>query len=476
MSSDSSAISTGSTAHAGDEGSASLKRVLGPFSLTMIGVGSTIGAGIFVMTGTVAAQWAGPAITLAFIFAGFACLLAGLCYAELASMMPLAGSAYSYTNAAMGRSAAWIIGWCLILEYLVASSTVAVGWSGYAGDAAERLGLAFPSVISSAPFVLDKARHLALSGSIINLPAVSIVLAMTALLVIGVRESTLANTLMVILKVGVILLVVLAGAFFVNPQNWEPFIPEHQAQTGGFGWSGVLRASGIIFYAYIGFETISTCAQETLRPQRDLAIGILASLLICTTLYVATGLVVTGLAHYTTLNVPDPIMVALDGGGAGLNWIKPFVSAGAIIGLASTILVTLYGQTRIFYTMANDNALPAAFAKVHPKYRTPSRGIWISGIACAAIAGLFPLDLLGELVSIGTLLAFAAVCIAVLVLRVRDPNANRPFRVPFSPFVPALGAAACLYMMIALPFDAWLRLAGWLILGAILYRLWSRKA
>ena len=452
-----------------------LRRVLGPFSLTMIGVGSTIGAGIFVMTGTVAAQWAGPAIVYAFIIAGFACLLAGLCYAELASMMPLAGSAYSYANAAMGRQVAWIIGWCLILEYLVAASTVAVGWSGYASDAAQRLGFAFPHVVSNAPIVLDKARHFAFSGALINLPAVAIVLGMTALLIVGVKESTLANTLMVILKVGVILLVVLVGAFFVHPGNWEPFVPAHNAETGGFGWSGVLRASGVIFYAYIGFETISTCAQETLRPQRDLAIGILASLFICTALYVATGLVVTGLAHYTTLNVPDPIMVALDGGGPGLNWIKPLVSAGAIIGLASTILVTLYGQTRIFYTMSADNALPPVFAKVHPKYRTPSRGIWIAGIICAAIAGLFPLDLLGELVSIGTLLAFAAVCIAVLMLRVRAPDTPRPFRVPFSPVIPLLGAGACLYMMISLPFDAWLRLLGWLALGGIIYSVWIRK-
>lgn len=391
-------------------------------------------------------------------------------------MMPLAGSAYSYANAAMGRQVAWVIGWCLILEYLVSASTVAVGWSGYASDAAQRLGVAFPSVISNAPIILDKTRHFVFSGALVNLPAVAIVIAMTALLVVGVRESALANTMMVILKVGVILLVVLFGAFFVHPGNWEPFVPPHEEATGGFGWSGVLRASGVIFYAYIGFETISTCAQETKRPQRDLAIGILTSLFICTVLYVATGLVVTGLAHYSTLNVPDPIMVALDGGGPGLNWIKPLVSAGAIIGLASTILVTLYGQTRIFYTMSADKALPAVFARVHPKYRTPSRGIWIAGLICAAIGGLFPLDLLGELVSIGTLLAFAAVCIAVLVLRVRAPDAPRPFRVPFSPVVPALGALACLYMMISLPFDAWLRLIGWLALGAILYFWWNRRA
>jgi APA family basic amino acid/polyamine antiporter len=460
----------------GGSDSAGLRRVLGPFSLTMIGVGSTIGAGIFVMTGTAAAQWAGPGIVISFMFAGLACLLTGLCYAELASMLPVSGSAYSYANAAMGRKVAWLIGWCLILEYLVASSAVAVGWSGYAVDAMERLGFELSSTLTSAPIVLDASRHAVASGAVINLPAVLIVLAMTALLVIGTRESALANTLMVILKVGVILLVVLCGAFFVNPGNWEPFIPENQGEPGVFGWSGVLRATGVIFYAYIGFETISTCAQETKNPQRDLAFGILGSLFICTALYVATGLVVTGLANYTTLNVPDPIMVALDAGGPGLNWIKPLVSAGAIIGLASTILVTLYGQTRIFYTMAHDKALPATFGKVHPRFRTPHLSIWIAGIACAALAGLFPLDLLGELVSIGTLLAFGIVCIAVIVLRVKAPDMPRPFRVPLSPVLPALGALACLYLMYSLPADAWWRLLGWLTLGAVVFLLMRRGA
>ena len=442
----------------------------------MIGVGSTIGAGIFVMTGTVAAQWAGPAITIAFVLAGFACLLAGLCYAELASMLPLAGSAYSYARAAMGRQAAWIIGLCLLLEYLIAASTVAVGWSGYAVDAVQRLGFTLPHAFVSSPFVLNGARHIVTSGSVINLPAVLIVLAMTWLLMVGVRESALANSLMVMLKVGVILLVIVAGSFFVNPANWHPFIPPNQGESGAFGWSGIARASGVIFYAYIGFETISTCAQETKRPQRDLAIGILASLFICTVLYVAMGLVVTGLAHYSTLNVPDPIMVALDGAGSNLNWIKPLVSVGAIIGLASTILVTLYGQTRIFYTMSSDRALPEIFARVHPRFRTPAHGIWISGIFCAAFAGLFPLDLLGELVSMGTLLAFAAVCVAVIVMRGKAPNLPRPFRVPLSPVVPALGAAACLYMMYSLSLQAWWWLGGWIVVGCIVQLFLSRRA
>jgi APA family basic amino acid/polyamine antiporter len=342
-------------------------------------------------------------------------------------------------------------------------------------DAAGRLGLALPAALNDAPLALDHARHLVSSGAVLNLPAVLIVMAMTALLVVGVRESALVNSLMVMVKVGVILLVVLVGSFFVHPANWSPFIPPHDAQTGAFGWPGVLRASGIIFFSYIGFETISTCAQETRRPQRDLAIGILLSLLICTVLYIATGLVVTGLAHYTTLGVPDPIMVALDGGGPGLNWIKPLVSVGAIIGLASTILVTLYGQTRIFYTMSKDDALPAMFGKVHPRFRTPSLSIWIAGIVCAAIAGLFPLGLLGELVSIGTLLAFAAVCVAVLVMRARAPDMPRPFVTPWSPFVPASGAIVCFALMLSLGGPAWARLVVWLLIGAIFYAVWLRR-
>lgn len=447
----------------------SLRRELGPFALVMIGIGSTIGAGIFVMTGTVAAQYAGPAITLAFLFAGIACLLTGLCYAELASMLPVAGSAYSYTRAALGERVGWAIGWCLILEYLVAASTVSVGWSGYAGDALERLGIPIPPAFASAPFVLNAAHDLVPSGSLINLPAVLIVLAMTALLVVGIRESARTNNVMVLIKVGVIALVICAGAFFIDTSNWHPYVPENRGVPGEFGWSGVLRAAGVIFYAYIGFETISTCAQETKRPQRDLGIAILLSLAICTVLYIAMGLVMTGLAPYATLDVADPIMVALDAGGPQLDWIKPLVSVGAIIGLASTILVTLYGQTRIFYTMSNDKALPEIFSRVNPKYLTPAHGILIAGLLCALIGGLFPLDLLGELVSIGTLLAFAGVCIAVAVLRVRSPDLPRPFRVPFGPVIPVCGALLCFCLMYSLSGGAWVRLGLWLVLGAIIY-------
>jgi basic amino acid/polyamine antiporter, APA family len=453
-----------------------LRRVLGPFELVMIGVGSTIGAGIFVMTGTVAAQYAGPAVVLSFVIAGIACLLAGLCYSELAAMLPRAGSAYTYSRAAFGSRVAWVVGWCLILEYLVAASTVAVGWSGYAGGALARLGFPLPSEIASAPFVVGAGGHLVRSGALINFPAALIVLLMTGLLAVGIRESALANNVFVLIKIGVILLVICGGIFFVNPGNWHPFIPPNDGVQGAHGWSGVLRAAGVIFFAYIGFETISTCAQETRRPQRDLGISMIVALAICTALYVGLAIVMTGLAQYPLLNVPDPIMVALDAGGPGLTWLKPVVSVGAIIGLASTVLMTLYGQTRIFYTMSHDDALPVAFSRLHARFRTPVQGILIAGAGCAMIAAMFPLDVLGELVSMGTLLAFTAVCIAVPVLRRRSPELPRPFRVPFGPVIPVLGALACLYLMYALPAGAWWRLAIWLALGAIVHAVSRRSS
>lgn len=448
---------------------ASMRRVLGRFDLILIGVGSTVGAGIFVITGTAAAQYAGPAIMLSFIIAGLACLSTAFCYAELASMMPVAGSSYTYAYATLGELVAWTIGWCLVLEYMVAGSTVAVGWSGYFASALAGLGMSIPPEWSSAPLGLDAARHLTTTGAIINLPAVSIVLAMTWLLVIGIRESALANALFVLLKVGVILAVILAGSFYVNPGNWQPFIPPNTGHSGEFGMSGVLRGAGVIFFAYIGFETVSTCAQETRNPQRDLGFSILMSLLICTALYVAMAAVMTGLAHYTVLNVADPIIVALDHAGKALGWLKPLVSAGAVIGLASTILMSVYGQSRIFYTMAQDQLLPPVFSRLHSRYRTPAWGIIVVGVACAVIAGLLPLDILGELVSIGTLLAFAIVCLGVLVLRYRSPDAARGFRCPGSPWVPAIGIAGCLYLMFSLPVDSWWRLLLWLLAGTLIY-------
>ena len=446
-----------------------MRRVLGRFDLVLIGVGGTIGAGIFVITGTAAAQYAGPAIVLSFIIAGMACLSTGLCYAELASMMPVAGSSYTYAYATLGELAAWTIGWCLVLEYLVAGSTIAVGWSGYFTSAMASMGVVIPAAWSSAPIGLDAAHHFVFSGAVLNLPAVAIVLAMTALLVIGIKESAFANAMFVVVKIGVIVLVIFAGSFYVHPENWHPFIPPNTGESGVYGWSGIFRGAGVIFFAYIGFETVSTCAQETRNPQRDLGFSILTALLICTALYVAMALVMTGLAPYTRLNVSDPIIVALEGAGSHLNWLKPLVSAAAVVGLASTILLSVYGQSRIFYTMAKDGLLPPAFAALHPRFRTPALGIIVVGIFCALIAGLLPLDILGELVSIGTLLAFAIVCLGVLVLRSRSPQAARGFRCPGSPAVPAIGIAGCVYLMFSLPVDSWWRLLIWLAVGSVIY-------
>jgi APA family basic amino acid/polyamine antiporter len=458
----------------GKPGTHGMRRVLGRFDLILIGVGSTIGAGIFVITGTAAAQYAGPAIVISFIIAGLACLSTGFCYAELASMMPVAGSSYTYAYATLGELAAWTIGWCLVLEYTVAGSTIAVGWAGYFTSAMASLGIVIPSVVSSAPIALDSAHHFVLSGSIVNFPAVAIVMAMTALLVVGIKESAVANAIFVVLKIGVILLVVLVGAFYVHPENWHPFIPPNTGETGTYGWSGIFRGAGVIFFAYIGFETVSTCALETRNPQRDLGFSILMALLICTTLYVAMALVMTGLAPYTSLNVDDPIIVALNH-APSIGWLKPCVSVGAVVGLASTILMSVYGQSRIFYTMAQDGLLPPVFSRLHERFRTPAWGIVVVGTGCALIAGVLPLDILGELVSIGTLLAFAIVCLGVLVLRSRSPNASRGFRCPGSPAVPAVGIVSCLYLMTSLPVDSWWRLLIWLGIGSAIYVLYGAR-
>ena len=457
------------------EGATGMRRVLGRFDLILIGVGSTIGAGIFVITGTAAAQYAGPAIILSFIVAGMACLCTGFCYAELASMMPVAGSSYTYAYATLGELVAWTIGWCLVLEYLVAGSTIAVGWAGYFTSAMSSLGVNIPAAWSTAPLGLDAQQHVVATGAIINVPAVAIVLAMTWLLVIGIKESARANALFVAIKIGVIIVVIFAGAYYVHPENWHPFLPANTGQSGQFGLSGVVRGAGVIFFAYIGFETVSTCAQETRNPQRDLGFSILWSLIICTALYVAMAGVMTGLAHYTELNVADPIIVALEHAKPHLDWLKPLVSAAAVIGLASTILLSVYGQSRIFFTMANDGLLPPVFAQLHARYRTPAWGIVVVGAFCALFAGVLPLDILGELVSIGTLLAFAMVCVGVLVLRYRSPAAARGFRCPGSPLVPLLGVLGCVYLMFSLPPASWWRLLLWLIGGTLIYVFYGMR-
>lgn len=451
-----------------------LKRVLTPGGLISLGIGGIIGAGIFVLTGHAAAQYAGPAIVLSFIFSGLACVFAGLCYAELASMIPIAGSAYTYSYATLGEFFAWIIGWDLILEYLFGASTVAVGWSGYVVSFLKDYGVVIPSALSSAPLVHDAMGWHA-TGAILNFPAVFIVAAVTALLVVGIRESAVFNNAIVVLKLSVLLLFVGFGIFYINPENWTPFIPANTGEFGQFGWSGIMRGSAVVFFAYIGFDAVSTAAQEAKNPQKDMPAGILGSLIISTILYIVVSLVLTGIIKYDQLNAPDPIAVGIDAAGPGLLWLKSFIKIGAIAGLSSVILVLLLGQSRVFFSMANDGLLPERFSVVHRKFRTPYKTTLTTGIICMIIAGLFPIGLLGELVSIGTLLAFVIVCIGVIVLRRKEPDAPRYFKTPLVPLIPILGALTAFAQMISLPLDTILRLVIWMVVGFLIYFAYGIK-
>jgi APA family basic amino acid/polyamine antiporter len=499
--------------------SGGLKRSLTALNLTTLGIGAIIGAGIFVLTGQAAAQYAGPGIVLSFIISGLACGFAGLCYAEFASMIPIAGSAYTYAYATLGEFLAWIIGWDLILEYLFAASTVAVGWSGYVISFLKDLNIFIPPQFTGAsgsvlvnvpdmgwkPLTNAFAETLTASGiqidslahvtCVINLPAMFIVALLTTLLVIGIRESANFNNVMVITKVSVIILFIAIGFMFVKAANWHPFIPANKIEAtpisqygslwewlkaysqefGKFGISGVLRGAGVIFFAYIGFDAVSTAAQEAKNPQRDMPIGILGSLGISTILYILVAIVLTGIVSYKTLNVSDPVAVGVDAMGQGMFWLRPIVKIAAIAGLSSVILVMLMGQPRIFFSMSKDGLLPPIFSKVHPKFKTPYISTIITGSIAMVIAGVLPISILGELVSIGTLLAFIIVCISVPILRKSKPDIERPFKTPWVPFVPIAGAAICFIQMAALPLDTWLRLMIWMALGFCIYFFYGVK-
>jgi APA family basic amino acid/polyamine antiporter len=437
-------------------------------------VGATIGAGIFVLAGTAAAQWAGPAVSLSFVLAAIGCLCGALCYAELAVLMPQAGSAYSYALVATGQFVAWLVGWNLALEYLACASTVAVGWSAYFTEFIGVFGVHLPPQYSNAPLSFNAGYHLVATGAVLNIPAVGIVLFLTALLLFGIGTAARANNTMVWIKVTIVLLVIVCGAAFVKPANWHPFIPANTSgEFGKFGFSGVLRGAALMFFAYIGFDTVSTLAQETRNPQRDLPIGLLGSLGICAVLYVAMAVVMTGMVAYQKLDVANPVTVALAQAGPALVWLLPLVGVAAIVGLASAILSSILGQSRILYVMAADGMVPGMFLRIHPRFGIPMLGTVVIGLIAALIAGLFPIEILGELVSMGTLVAFMSVCINVLVMRKTHAHLARPFRVPFSPLVPCLGIACCGIMMGSLPGATWIRLAVWTLIGLVIY--WAQR-
>ncbi len=483
------------------EGEHGLRRALGPVNLVTLGVGGIIGAGIFVLSGTVAATYTGPAVVLSFALAGIGCFFAGLCYAEFASMIPIAGSAYTYGYATLGEIFAWIIGWDLILEYAVGAATVAAGWSGNLNALLQSLNIHIPPQLTATPGTLlvyfqNQWSPLATIGptlaqagidpnslpharGILDLPACLVIAIITAILVIGVRESANFNSAIVFVKVGtVITFIAVAAAFLyrhpaIAAANWHPFLPPNQGEFGQFGWSGVARGAGVIFFAYIGFDAVSTAAQEAKNPQRDMPIGILGSLAICTALYLALGWTLTGVVNYRQLGTAAPVAMAIQ--ATGVRWGSLVVMLGTFAGLTTTMLVMLLGQSRVFYSMSNDGLLPEWAGRVHPRFRTPWISSIIVGFCVALFASVLPINVLGQLTSIGTLLAFVIVSAGVWILRVRRPDLPRPFRVALVPLVPILGMGVPLLLMLSLPLSTWLRLIGWLILGMVIYFGYGRS-
>lgn len=449
------------------EGAGTLKRHLGATSLVLLGIGAIIGAGLFSLTGIVAAENAGPAVTIAFFISAIGCALAGLCYAEFASMIPIAGSAYTYSYATMGEFMAWIIGWDLVLEYAVGAAMVSISWSHYLNSFLNNLGLSLPHSIMASPF----------EGGIINLPAVFIVAILSLLLARGTQESATVNSIIVALKVTVVLIFIALGFAYINPANYVPYIPANTGEFGHFGWSGILRGAGIIFFAYIGFDAVSTAAQEAKNPQRDMPIGILGSLAICTVLYILFAHVMTGLANYTEFGHGTdklaPVATAI--AKTPYLWLKQFVIVAILAGYSSVILVMLLGQSCVFYSMSKDGLLPKVFSDVHSRYHTPWKSNMLFMVFVGAFAGFVPGDVVGEMTSIGTLFAFTLVCAGILIIRRTMPNAPRGFKTPLVPFIPILGMLVCLTMMASLPFDTWVRLFVWMAIGIVVYFTYSVK-
>jgi APA family basic amino acid/polyamine antiporter len=461
-----------SSGNPGDAREPALKRVLTAKQLILLGLGGMIGAGIFVLSGQAAANHAGPAITLSFVLAGTAVALAALCYAEFASMLPAAGSAYSYSYATLGECVAWFVGWNLVLEYLLAGASVAVGWSAYFNGLLGSIGnlagveIELPAVLASAPLDVVDGR-LVTTGSILNLPAVAIVAAAAALCYRGITHSALVNSIIVTIKVAVILLFVAFSLQYVDFENWQPYIPASEG-PGRFGWDGVVRGASIVFFAYLGFDAITTVAQETRNPQRDVPIGIFGSLVICTLLYVVFAGVLTGMVPHTSLGTARPVATALEA-YPDLLWLKTLVEVGAVAGLSSVVLVTIMGQTRIFYAMSHDGLIGRLFGRVHARHRTPHLSTVFVGIVVCVLAGLLPIGVLGDLVAMGTLLAFATVCVGVWVLRRTRPDLPRAFRVPMAPVVCVLGASVCLWLFVRVFADNWHWMTAWILAGFLIY-------
>ncbi|MGK2859815.1 MAG: amino acid permease [Thermoanaerobaculia bacterium] len=463
-----------------------LRRVLGPVHLTSLGVGAIIGAGIFVATGAAAHNVAGPALMLSYVVAGITCIFAALCYAEFASMVPVAGSAYTYAYATLGELFAWIIGWDLVLEYAVGSATVATGWSGYFQNVLAKLGYELPPTLRESPWRYDvTSGGFVDTGSIINLPAIIIVFVVTLILVKGIAESASFNAAMVMIKVAAVLFVIGVGVFFINTENWVPFAPYGWTGISFFGHSvagqtdaggspiGMLAGAAIIFFAYIGFDSVSTHTEEAKNPQRDVPIGIVASLIICTVLYIAVVAVLTGMVKYDQLDINAPVSRAFQ--QQGLGWAEGLIAAAGVAGITSVLLVMMLSGPRVFLAMARDGLVPHDFfADVHPKFRTPWKSTILIGVFVMTLSGLLPIDALLHLTNIGTLLAFVIVCAAILIMRKKYPNAERPFRCPWVPFVPVMGVLCCLMLMFSLPVDNWWRLFAWLMLGFVIYFLYGR--
>jgi basic amino acid/polyamine antiporter, APA family len=457
-----------------DAGHETLRRTLGPTQLVALGIGAIIGAGLFSLTGIAASVNAGPAVVLSFVLASIGCAFAGLCYSEFATMIPIAGSAYTYAYATMGELMAWLIGWDLVLEYAVGASTVAVSWSRYVMSFFQDFGIHFPQQLAASPF---EPVTLPESGTVIqgviNLPAMFIIMAISLLLIVGIQESARINAVIVVIKVAVVLVFIALGWAYINPANFTPFIPPNTGETGAFGWSGILRGAGLVFFAFIGFDAVSTAAQEAKRPQKDMPIGIIGSLAVCTILYVLFSHVLTGIVNYTELNTAAPVAVAID--RTDYMWLRPAVKLAIVMGYTSVILVMLLGQSRVFFSMSRDGLLPKLFSDIHPKFRTPWRSNLLFMVATGLLAAIAPIRILGEATSIGTLFAFVLVCGGIIIMRRTHPDLPRPFKTPFVPVVPILGIGFNLVMIYGLGWTNWARLFGWMAIGLVIYFMYSRK-